>query len=363
MDGQFQTDLPLEGEFRTWNYSRLLENHDNIKYAKLYCGGKDIEEICPTLLGVKWKMVSRKINAFYASLRESKVSVKNVCVSDIIPEKWLKEFSSVKNEITQYVFETYKEPNNHEFLVDLTRLVVDIEKRKLNLIDNSFKSDRISYDIFGTRTGRMTTSENSFPILTLPKTERSKICPTNDLFFALDFNAAEIRALNVLLGKKSPQVDLHEWNAKNILKRDVDRDTIKKDFFAWLYNPNSKNKELEKYYDREKVLKEYFKSNRVINPFGREIESDRFHALSYLVQSTLTDIFLRQAIKVYKYLKEQNANSFISSLIHDNLVLDVDKREKELIKKCIDIFSNTDYDVFKCSVSVGKNFGEMKGLL
>ena len=69
-------------------------------------------------------------------------------------------------------------------------------------------------------------------------------------------------------------------------------------------------------------------------------------------------MFLRQAIKVNNLLKEKK--SFTTALIHDSMVIDFSKEDKECLNELIDIFSNTDVGVFRVNVSLGTNFGNMK---
>jgi len=79
------------------------------------------------------------------------------------------------------------------------------------------KTSYISYDIYGSVTGRLTTKPNSFPILNLKKEIADIVVPKNDAFIQFDFNGAEIRTLLSLSGEPQPKEDIHEFNSK-ILK-------------------------------------------------------------------------------------------------------------------------------------------------
>ena len=82
-----------------------------------------------------------------------------------------------------------------------------------------------------------------------------------------------------------------------------DADEAKKNIFAWLYNPNSQNKEAERFYNRDSALRRSnWNGNSITNYFGREIVVDERSALNYLLQSTLSDLFLRKKIELYRIL-------------------------------------------------------------
>ena len=129
-------------------------------------------------------------------------------------------------------------------------------------LSNHFKvvADKLNlkYDIFGTKTCRLTTKKHSFPILTFPKKYRSIVKPNNDLFVELDYNAAELRMLLALSGKEQPSEDIHDWNVSNVYQNSLTREAAKKRIFAWLYNPKSKDKLSNKAYDRNSILKKYY---------------------------------------------------------------------------------------------------------
>ena len=195
-------------------------------------------------------------------------------------------------------------------------------------------------------------------ILNLNKELRSAIVPTNDAFVELDYNAAELRVMLALLGQAQPKEDIHDWISKNIFDSKYDRDTTKKKVFAWLYNPKAKNKKLNEYLDRAKILEKFYEDSIVSTPYGRDIEVDEEKAVNYIIQSTTSDLFLTSAMKVDKMLEDKKSK--IAFCVHDSLVLDVCHKEKDLINEIIEKFSGTKFADFKVNVSLGKNFGAMK---
>jgi hypothetical protein len=204
----------------------------------------------------------------------------------------------------------------------------------------------------------LATGPGSFPILTMKKEFRSVIKPTNDCFLELDFNAAELRTVLALNGQEQPSMDLHEWNIKNIYRDLGTREEAKKRVFAWLYNPNSKDKLTNRYYDRGLVKDRFFSNGEINTIFNRKIEADDYHAFNYIIQSTTSDLFMEQMIKVHDFLKDKK--SFIAFLIHDSLVIDFDKSELDHINEIRQIFPQTIFGDFRSSIKIGKNYGEMK---
>jgi len=371
---QILTDVtPLEG--KTWRYHPFLKN-GLFEYANLYCRGKTLEEACPDFLKEEWNYKSGRLKAFHRACVEARINLNEHCFYDFLPQKILIEYLELKNKISDYIFDTYEKPPNYDFLLELTKVVEDIKEKKLN-IDPSFLKNRfaeykvrqfykkisktsphISYNIFGTKTGRLTTHKGSFPILTMDKSYRSVIKPQNDFFVELDFNAAELRTLLALSGKEQPQEDLHEWNAKNVYRGLQDREESKKRIFAWLYNPSSKDYLSGRAYNRDEVMAKHWNGTSVVTPLGRKIEADEHHALNYIVQSTTSDLFLDRMIAVHKFLA--NKKSFISFSIHDSLVIDFAESERNLISEVGQIFSQTIFSDFLTNIREGQNYGDMK---
>jgi len=374
-DGELSYNSIPDGLSRTWDYSAFLRGME-IEYAKLYCGGKELGEACPEHLSDEWEERSAKLKAFLTSFRESKVSLQENCFFDLVPQRFLVDFCGIKNKITEYVLENYEKPKNYDFLRQVSGILSEIKQNELNIDLNALKSRNhefkvrqfikkvqksnnfIDLDLFGTKTGRLSSKKRSFPILTMDREYRSILKPKNDCFVELDFNAAELRTLLALSGLEQPQEDLHEWNIKNVFRGMGTRDEAKKRVFAWLYNPEAKDYLLEQTYDRESVVRKYFTGEQVTTFFDRAIPCDGRHALNYTIQSTTSDLLLRQAIKLDSML--EGKTSFVAFPMHDSLVIDLSLGDKEMISEMVKVFRDTDLGIYGANISIGRNFGEMK---
>jgi hypothetical protein len=356
---------------KTWKYSPAFDDGE-ILFGHLWTEGKTIEQICPEQFKNELDFQNKKLDAFHRSFLEAKVDLNDNCFFDLVPQQFLLEYCELKSKIVDSVFVNYQKPQNYSFYLTLENLISRIRSRDLNLDlktnttnkilkTNQFirslkdHSRSVSYNQFGTKTGRLSTQPKSFPILTMNSEYRSIVKPTNSQFVELDYNAAEARTLLSLAGKEQPKEDLHEWNAQ---KLNISRDEAKKGLFAWLYG--SRKAEYEKFsdlFDAKGVLEKYYDGKFVTNPFGRKIEADPFHALNYLVQSTTADLVLRQILKVDAYLKERS--SFIAFIIHDAVFLDITDNEPEIVREASRIMANNDFGIFPVNVSIGKDFGNM----
>jgi len=377
VDGNLVYDKLPENLTKTWKYSDFLADR-NIEYASLYCGSKSLTEMCPPVFLTQWKETTERLKAFLRSFHEARVDLSKNCFFDLVPEQFLKEYCEIKNKITEHTLEICSRPENYDFLLDMTKLVGKIKSQTLNVDTEELKSRLseykvrqfckkikttnpvVDYNIFGTKTGRLTTRKNSFPILTMDSSYRKILKPKNGWFVELDYNAAELRALTGLLDKEQPTEDIHDFNATHVYHGTTTREEAKKRIFAWLYNPHSKDSASKRVYDRDKVLKKHWHNTHVTTPFGREIDSDEYHALNYIIQSTCSDIVLRQAIKLDKFLENYKTN--IAFMIHDSIVLDMSPEDEHKINEIFHLFADTEFGLFQSSAKAGKNFGEMKDL-
>jgi len=359
----------------TWNYNPVFQQKP-ATIASLLVQNKSLTEVCPEYLKTRWETISARLRAFHKSFTTAKVSLRTNCFYDIVPERFLLEYCEIKNQITKHVIENNATPSNYDFLRELSAFAHDIKQNKLNIdyrriardshklkvknfiSKNKTTSPYVSYNIFGTKTGRLTTNKGFFPIMTLDSDYRKIVKPNNDYFVELDYNAAELRVLLALAGKEQPSDDIHQGNVDVVYGVLVTREQAKKGIFSWLYNHRAKDLLAERMYDRESVLKRYWNGQHVATPYKRLIPADRHHALNYLIQSTTSDLVLTKAMNIAETLK--NRKSFISFTLHDSIVIDFADEDRELIGELISIFSETKFGTFQVNLSGGKSFGEMK---
>ena len=142
-------------------------------------------------------------------------------------------------------------------------------------------------------------------------------------------------------------------------KKGIDREEAKVGFFTWLYSPRDTTFE-KSIYNRKTVLDKFYFDGSVINPFDRKIEVDEQRALSYLVQSTTNDLTLDRAVAISKAL--EGRASYVSHLMHDEVVIDFSDEDRDLLPELKSIFANTKLGKFMTNVTAGKNYLEMNEL-
>jgi hypothetical protein len=358
---------------KTWNWSSHAPDAES---AEVWSNGLEMKQACPEFLKDDLRQIQSKGMAFLRAFSNAKVRLDDVCFYDLVPKRYLLEYCDIKNKISKYVFEHYKKPANYDFQIDLAKLINNISFREINITDIPMAAltiaerkkyqqarhlNRVVYNQWGSKTGRLTTRSNSFPVLTLPKSLRSMVVPNNDLFVELDYNSAEARVALALSGRPQPTTDIHEHVRGEVYNNKPTRDEVKQKVFAWLYNPKAQNKKLSSYFDKEALLNKYYTDGIVSSPFNRQIEVGEEKALNYLIQSTASDMFLKQAVKIDKLL--EGKKSEIAFCVHDSLVLDVSKEDKGLLENFISVFKDTDLGEFRVNTSIGKNFGDMRKLI
>ena len=372
-NGEFYFDKLPRNLDLTWSWSEHLEDY-NVDFAELWVSGKSIGEVTPDHLRDRYNFAERRLQAHVKAIVQSQINLDDNCIYDLVPRHVLRQFYHVKNEITEWVVANNPKPKNYSFLVETQATINEIAQQELQIDwDNhnllflqdpkakslykrfANKKSNVIYNLFGTITGRLTTTPESFPIMNLKTEHRKIVMPQNDLFIELDFNAAEIRTLLALAGINQPQDDIHKFNIEQVFKTSMSRDNAKRRFFAWLYNPDSKDEELKNYYNKEKILDKYYKNGYINTIFGRQIECDAFHSLNYLLQSTSSDNCMDRANKIRKMLSGRKSN--IAFCLHDCVVLDFSNQDAHLLPKIKQVFEQTRLGKFKINLKAGKTYG------
>lgn len=362
---------------RTWKPSGV--SRDNmIEYAWIYAQGASLGDVCPPELEDQWVKIYKKMNAYKKSFDIAKINLREHCFFDLVPHGALLELCEMKNQITKHVFDTHDKPPNYEFLAAAARLLYKLKYRDLNIdavdcrslfINGNLRAGcqkilqgprHIDYNLFGTVTGRLTTSHDSFPILTMKRELRKIIKPHNDWFLSLDYNGAEIRTFLSLCDQAQPEYDIHQWNIENIFEDpEMSREDAKTKFFAWLYNPDSTSL-AENCYDRKKVLDKYYDGEYINTVFERKIKVSAWKAFNYIIQSTTSDLVLERAVAIDKML--EGYKSCISHIVHDEVVIDFADKERHLVKKIKDVFAENKIGTFEVNLRAGKNYYDLGDL-
>jgi len=369
-NGKMHFDNIPDNLSKTWKYGGSITD-PSVEYASIMASGKTLAECCPESIGDSLAAAQKKMNAYIKSFKIAKVDLNEHCVFDMIPHDFLMEFCEIKNQITEHVFETHDKPANYEHLDKVQKLLHKIKYQPLNLSADGCRqlmastlhrnklkelisgSPYIDYNMFGTVTGRLTTSPGSFPALTIKKEYRKIMKPANELFISLDYNGAEIRTLLELCGQPQPEEDIHVWNIHNIFEDpEMSREAAKLAFFAWLYNPDS-NDIKTSVYDKEKILDRYYIDGYINTPYGRKIKVDQRKALNYLIQSTTADKVLEKAVLIDKMLEDKK--SFVSLIMHDEIVIDYCDDERDMIAEIKETFEGG----YVSNIKGGKDFYSM----
>ncbi len=367
----------------TWKHSSHLTGKD-VEYASLYLEGKPFEENIPEYLLDDWNDAFKKLQSFRRSLVTAKVSTAENCFFDLVPKRFLIEFCETKNKITEHILRSCPKPDRYDFYKQVCIMLSDIGDVKISVdaakvssylghskLDSRAKAiitaaPYVKYNQFGTKTGRLTTKKNTFPILTLNKEFRSAIKPRNDYFLELDFNGAEIRVLLGLLNKEQPKEDVHAYHLKSVFGDGYTREKVKTLFFAWLYGAKSAidqstSRKLSDFYEKDSIIDKHWDGKNVTSYYRKTIPCpSRHHALNYLVQSTAAELALKQFLKINYALKKMGSGSNVSFLVHDAIVLDMKKEDEKLVNVLVKLMSSTNFGNFLVNVKKGNSLGNLK---
>lgn len=345
------TKKGLEKAKLSWRHSPLFEKDEEWEFISLYCKDQKLSDFSSDPVALE--IVNKLLEAQKKAALTAKLDFSNLCFYDLLPDHLLKRWFSLREQAMHRIVADVEKPKEYNILHKIHVVVSSISRQSIK-VGNA--KEKVIYDMHSSATGRLATSRGSYPILNISKDERASITPRNDMFLELDVNGAEIRTLLSLSGQKQPDYDIHDFNRDRCFP-DLSRKDVKAKFFAWLYNPNAVDYKLEKIYNKN-IYKDYFRDNKVTTPFNRELKVDERRALNYLLQSTTSDIVLENAYKIMKVLKPRKSK--VAFTMHDSVVLDFAREDYDLVKDIKEMFETNMFGRFVSTISIGKNFGNLK---
>ena len=111
-------------------------------------------------------------------------------------------------------------------------------------------------------------------------------------------------------------------------------------------------------YDKDKILDKWYVDGYINTPYGRKVPVERRKALNYLLQSTTSDRVLSKAVEIDEYLTKNNCKSYISHIVHDELVIDYSDIDRPHLEAIRQIFE----DGYLTNLSAGKDYFNLKEL-
>lgn len=214
---------------------------------------------------------------------------------------------------------------------------------------------RVSYDRFGTLTGRCTVSSGP-SIQTLKKDYRNiieSVYGEKGRIVQLDFSSLEPRVLLYEAGRRCEDNDLYSSIASDL---GYDRKSVKGAVISELYGSSKftlgktlgiEGKELDSFVERvatyfntgellQRVKKQFFETGRMVNRYGRLINVDEpldNVFINYYAQSSAADVALLGFSKIVSELATEAPRVRPLFLIYDALLLDVHEDDLAIVEK------------------------------
>jgi DNA polymerase I-like protein with 3'-5' exonuclease and polymerase domains len=88
----------------------------------------------------------------------------------------------------------------------------------------------------------------------------------------------------------------------------------------------------------------------------RKIKVEERKAFNYLIQSTTADRVLSKAVEIDKML--ENTKSYISHIVHDEIIIDYDDRDRSLMPDIKEVFE----DGYVSNIKGGKSYFDLEAM-
>ena len=360
-NGQLYSEIPPNFT-ATWD--RSVQNlSQNLDFVRFHSG--DSPE-AHNLIFNSWQ--EQEITSkFKTALEISKIPVE--LLEQTLPEHILFPILDARLLAMRDILQTWPRSPDYAFLAALHSLFDAIATHPIRFAKTALKGPLstaakkyisvamarepyIKYSKTRGMSGRLRLEHDSFPIHSICKECREYLVPNNDVFIELDYNAMDLRCIYGLCGVEQEKEDPYERLNRTIFGGSVERSEIKRRVYAYAYNDDSHDEVLGTLFSKP-ALFTLIRSGGDEFPAGKEI--------AYKVQKTASDVMLKAKVAIAEKLK--NNKSYVAFSIHDSVVLDFAKEDKDLIRELIMVFSQTQFGQFVVNAKIGKNYGSMKRLI
>lgn len=308
-----------------------------------------------------FKLLHEKFTAELRVLQTCKFPVTQFM--DFLDQKNMWNFYTEYKQACLYLYEKYNAISDYE---QLAKAFIVSEHIHENYLIYNNSPVKVSFNPF-TDYGRYGLNAGSFNILSLSKERRYKlVAPKDYMFFEFDFNAFEIRVLLAILKINQPKGDLYEF--LHSMSYDFrQREQFKQFLISSIYSKNEHKTVLFKFLKARNFYQKYpLIDGSVRNIFGKKMDSDEYHLMSRILQSTAAYILYQQLFELMIYMHKNALKSKLSFCIHDSVCLLIHKDERHLIKEIENIISyvkieKLDYaSKFQMKIKNGYTYGDMK---
>lgn len=406
------SDLKLTSYFLKKNFDLELENCFDVISAKTIFGkiqSNPIEE--PKQINVILNASLYKKNNFSnipASILKKEYKEKLVEVK----ESMLGVLDDIKSKSLMHQYKGhFVKISNALGLLEASGFKVNLNLRDKLLASQVYKDHHYKlrelheithpvYSIGTSTTGRLGPGSKygvKFNSLAIPKGKiRQCIIPKNDLFVELDYSSFEIHVMLYLFAPPEiKELFMNKDDIYNVICERTgieDRDLVKRIVFQKIYGIGRQvsdfkiKKLLNEMNINERniyVFKQYFdwvddvkddiyklviaNRNTITNIFGRhitfeDVSTDKKNLFfNNIIQMTAVDVALKALVDIQDHLKCLKSDMIL--YCHDSYVIDVDKKEIEIIKKISHIMKGIigDYDL-PVKMHGGKDYNSMRYL-
>ena len=109
-------------------------------------------------------------------------------------------------------------------------------------------------------------------------------------------------------------------------------------------------------YNKNLLLDKWYVDGYINTPHNRKIRVEQRKSFNYLIQSTTADRVLKKAVIIDKML--ENKKSYISHIMHDEIVIDYNDEDRSMISDIKSIFE----DGFLCNIAGGKTYFDLEDI-